>query len=253
MKKSILIFLTIYSFVIQKNSVAQDIPDTNLAQLIQQECPSCIDLASQNLLPPANNLDSLNLTVGVCVLNFQGLELLTALTSLKIDFPDPYTFSDCYINANGNNNIPLPFLPPNLSYLKITSFGSPNYNGNFNITLPQSIIELYLEGINVSISTFPSTLEKITLNNLNYNFGAYPLSLKDMSIFWAEGNNGFTLPSSVERLKITDWYGWDATIMGGTVSFNSSNSNLRSLIYDGESGMAGNYNIDLTPFLCSIV
>lgn len=248
MKKIFFLMLLFIFTVCNKVSLAQDVPDLQLATLIQQECPTCIDLPTQNLLAPALTLDSLNLSIGVCVLNFQGLELFNSLISLKIDFPDPTTFSDCYINANGNNNIPIPYLPPNLEYLKITSFGSPSYNGNFNITLPTTLKELYLEGININISSFPTTLNKLSLTNLNYNFGTYPASLKEMEVYWATGGINFFLPSSVERLSITDWYGWDVTMMGNLVPFDAPNSNLRYLRYDGESNFAGNYDINLADF-----
>lgn len=247
--KKFFVFILLTVFLIPfKNIFAQDVPDLQLANLIQQECPTCIDLASQNLLAPAFALDTLNLDVAGCVLNFQGLELFGSLMSLKINFPDPTTFSDCYVNANGNNNIPIQHLPPNLEYLKITSFGSPNYNGNFNITLPPALKVLYLEGINITISSFPSTLNKLSLTNLNYNFGTYPASLKEMEVYWATGGINFFLPSSVERLSITDWYGWDVTMMGNLVPFDAPNSNLRYLRADGESNFAGNYDINLADF-----
>lgn len=251
MKKSLLFFIFFLSFFIQKNCKAQDVPDTALAQCIYQACPTCIDLNTQNLLPDAFTLDSLNLVIGGCLMNFQGLELLTSVTSLKIHLLNSLALTECHFYAFGYYSVPINYFPPNLEHFKLTGFGSADLSGYIDLVLPNSVKSIYLESLHVTIANLPSNLEKLIMRNLFYEFGPSPTTLKDLTMSWALGHFGTVasdvLPSSVERLIVEDWTGW--TIFANPpYPFTTSNSNLRYFKYYGESNWEGNYIINIANF-----
>jgi hypothetical protein len=76
--------------VFEKEIIAQQVPDSEFAQIIYNACPNCIDLGTQNLLPAALNTASLDLifpqnpTNQVCYYDFHGLEFFPMLNNLKI-------------------------------------------------------------------------------------------------------------------------------------------------------------------------
>ncbi len=246
----LLVLLTLLFF--KKEIIAQQVPDSEFAQIIYNACPNCIDLGTQNLLPAALNTTSLELifpqspTYQICYYDFHGLEFFPMLNNLKIKINFDET-AQCNYDSIGQWIVPTFYFPDSLKHLEIESTGL--YQGAtvyVDLTLPSALKILKLINMDVNISNFPTTLEKIILNKVHYNFGPYPTSLKEMQITAASDINAFgvPIPNSVERLMIydiDDWNDFTSTMIQVPVIMN--NSNVRFLEYQGSGSYISSYQI----------
>lgn len=238
-------------------SKAQDVPDTLFAQDIYNACPSCIDLGTQNLLPDAYTLDTMILNISnsinnECALDYHGLELFSSLKRLKIIL-NTDIISEYNLIMNFTANVPPFYFPTGLEHLEMTQYLSTEFGSLIDLQqLPNGLKSLKITNSIINIDSFPITLKSLSLFDVRYTFDNYPTQLTDLSFQWAVDNNNaaITLPSSVERLSISDATSWDFLSSGGTPqdTLIAYNSNLRYLEYQGVDVIHSSHLLNLLDF-----
>jgi hypothetical protein len=249
------VFVILVSF--SPVSKAQNVPDSLFAQDIYNACPSCIDLGTQSLLPDAYTLDTmiLNISNGInyeCALDYHGLELFSNLKRLKIIL-NSHMIGAYNYNMNFTLNVPHLYFPAGLEHLEITQFISTEIGNLIDLQqLPNGLKSLKVTNSIINVDSFPVTLKSLSLFDVRYTFDNYPTQLTDFKFQWAVDNNNsaITLPSTVERLFISDATSWDFLSSGGTPqdTLIANNSNLRYLEYQGVDVVHSSHLVNLLDF-----
>jgi uncharacterized repeat protein (TIGR01451 family) len=246
MKKA-LFFAIIGLFILNKTCQAQVVPDTALANIIYNTCPTCIDMSTQNLTPFATNIDSLTIGINPYVHNFEGLQYFIGLTKFKMQIP----FYDLLVS--NNYLYPNFYLPPNITHLAIKDNVTPSSAGYVNsiqLNLPNTITHLDLRGFGLASLNLPSNLEFLKLSWMDGCITQYPNTLKEMVLaeYLNCMVNQIEIPPSVERLTLIE----NTATLPPSNQFNnniySTNSNLRYLKYEISSSSTEYYHIDYNSF-----
>ena len=149
---------------------AQHIADSNFAQAIKWQCPTCIDTAN-NLTTAAQGVRTITLSNNITDLT--GINGFSSLSAL---------------NCADNNLTSLPILPANLRTLHCS-----NNKLTALPTLPSTLVNLYCRSNQLlSLPTLPPNLLLLDCSNNKINkIPALPFTLKN---FYCSYNEIFTLP-----------------------------------------------------------
>ena len=171
-------------------NLATNIPDANFAAAISAACPTCIDLSTRDLLPPAASLTSLNVqfTGGIPqILSLAGVDGFTSLTDFNCggnalsDFPT-FPSSLLHLVCVGNtSSLSISSLPSNLTSLSCYSshiYSLPNLPSSLTVldchdnvltSLPANLSSSNLTTLNcenngiTSVSGLPNSLQYLTI------------------------------------------------------------------------------------------
>ena len=204
MKKILFILLCLCGL----NVKGQHITDHNLAIQIWNNCNTCIDTTTQNLLPDAIFMVGIGLGYNLPITNWMELELLPSLTRLSLS-TDGEILSD------------LPLLPEQITsisciqcdLLSISNLSDSLVYINMeessisgDITLPTYCKQVYLSTNHISsINNIPVNCEHFDLSfNLLTTIPNIPASVSNLTIY---GNNISCLPllpTGLDTLQIDD-------------------------------------------------
>jgi Leucine-rich repeat (LRR) protein len=178
-------YILFYSYLlvaIASTATAQThIPDQNFAVAIHTACPTCIDPSTNNLLPPAAKLTTLNVRKSNIV-DLTGVAGFTALQNMICD---------------SNEITILPILPANLQYLNC---GYNKLTNLANLPSPLTSLSCYYNQL-VALPTLPNKLQQLyCYNNQLTVLPTLPNSFQYLNCGYNKLTILPTLPSSLISL-----------------------------------------------------